>query len=219
MRPIDVPETIATFAVLLIAVAFHESAHAYVATWCGDKTAKRLGRVTLNPIPHLHPVGSLLLPALFLFSGSSMLFGAGRPVPVDRSQLRHPARDFMFVALAGPLSNLLLMVLVTGLFVALKRFEVFDFDRLVYHTFARAIELNLVLAIFNSVPIPPLDGSRFVAFLLPKSWQETFYRLDGIGIIIVVVLVVFTDFGAWLSNAVIRPLMDAWTDLYIGWMI
>jgi len=215
----DLPALAATFAVLLLSISLHESAHAFVADRLGDDTPRRLGRVTWNPLPHLHPLGSILLPALLIFSGSGYLFGAGRPVPVTMDRLRHPTRDFMLVALAGPFSNLLIALVATLLFVAVKRTGLLVDHRLAYHAFGTAIQLNVFLAVLNSLPIPGLDGSRLVGYLLPRSLQSIFYRLDAIGIIILIVLFFFTDVIEAVFAATAVPLLDWWSDVYIGWMI
>ena len=175
------------FAVLLLAVSLHESAHAFVATWCGDRTAKERGRVTLNPLKHLDPVMSVILPAFLLFSSLPYVFGAGKPVPVVKENLRKPARDFALIAIAGPLTNVLLALVFTGLFVKFGRAGGAD---LTSEVLRFGMRINILLAIFNMIPIPPLDGSRFVAYLLPGPLQQLWYRLDLIGFLILIVLLV-----------------------------
>ncbi|MFG0319120.1 MAG: site-2 protease family protein [Planctomycetota bacterium JB042] len=211
-------------AILLLAVALHEAAHAFVANACGDGTAKARGRVTLNPIPHLDPVMSVLLPALLLFSGSPFIFGAGKPVPVVKENLRHPARDFALIAVAGPLTNLLQALIFTGLFV---QFGKAGSAELASQLFRFGIFINILLAIFNLIPIPPLDGSRFLAYLLPRPVQSIWYRLDAVGFLVLILLMVWAPPNHWgLENSALQqilrstfePTWDWWTDTYGGWL-
>lgn len=205
---------IGKFVILLLAVSLHESAHAFVANACGDSTAKQLGRVTLNPIPHLHPVMSVLLPGFIIFAGYPFIFGAGRPVPVVKENLRNPARDFALIAVAGPLTNVALVLLSTVLFVL---FAKAGSDSLVAQLLRFGILINLLLAIFNMIPIPPLDGSRFVAYLLPRPVQNVWYRLDAIGFLILIVFF-FTGVLGKILDQTFRPAWSWWTDTYGKWL-
>ena len=168
---------------LVICLGVHEAAHGWVALKCGDTTARDLGRITLNPIPHIDLYMTILIPTV-LFLTTGFVFGGAKPVPVSFHRLRHPWRDMSFVALAGPLSNLLLALFF---FVALRFFEQTglyneaspaglrhqDFLPRVLIT---TVQFNAILAVFNLVPIPPLDGSRVMAWLLPESLRPPLPR-------------------------------------------
>lgn len=205
------PHEIAIFiGVLLLALSWHEAAHAWVADRLGDPTARELGRVTLNPLRHLDPFLSVLLPGLLILVGSPFVFGGGKPVPIDIRQFRHPTRDFMLVALAGPGSNLLLAMAAGLIFAACVAEGVIPAQVVANpfgadHVFAPSILgdsdgdllrfglqsaflFNIILAVFNMMPLPPLDGSRFVGWLLPRGLQPAWYRLDRIGLLLVVVV-------------------------------
>lgn len=173
---------------LVPAIILHEYAHGWVANRLGDPTAKLLGRLTFNPLKHIDLVGSVIFPGLLLFaylSGwtrSLLLFGWAKPVPVNFSRLRQPRRDMMLVAAAGPAINILLalllaLVLRSGLLPSVVNAVLFW-----------AIQLNLVLAVFNMVPIPPLDGSRIISGLLPREAAILYNRLEPYGILFVLIL-------------------------------
>jgi Zn-dependent protease len=186
-----------TLTFLIISLGIHEAAHATVADWCGDPTAKDLGRITLNPIPHIDPFMTVILPAvLYLGTGGRMLFGGAKPVPVSYHRLRHPLRDMMLVALAGPASNFLLAVF----FVLAWKFAVYighlqpaHYDRygdlvggqLLPQVLSETVRLNLLLAAFNMLPIPPLDGSRVMTWLLPAPLRAGYVALERFGILLV----------------------------------
>lgn len=205
--------------VLMLAVALHESAHAYVGHWLGDDTPKKHGRVTLNPWPHLHPIMSILLPAVLLYMNQGFIFGAGRPVPITLDKLRHPSRDFALVALAGPATNIVLAVLFTGAYVLLRRGDepILELSSIVAQCFRFGIMLNVLLAFFNMIPVPPLDGSRIVAYLLPGPLKRFWYSLDPIGFVILVVLF-FTGMLRWILERTYYPVFNWWQDIYTGWM-
>ncbi len=200
---------IAFFGVLLLSLSWHEAAHAWVADKLGDPTARELGRVTLNPLKHLDPFLSVILPVvLFLVAGVAL--AGGKPVPVRVQHFKRPTRDFMFVALAGPGSNIL-MALLFGLLLVVATWaewvNVSDFSHLgrpdivSQPSLAREPEstfelvlhlgvlLNVALAMFNLIPIPPLDGSRVIGWLLPRVAQRAWYSLDRVGIVLVLLLI------------------------------
>ncbi len=162
--------------VALIAITFHEAAHACVAAWLGDDTARSRGRVTLNPLKHIDLVGTILLPALLYLIHAPFLFGYAKPVPVNGSKLRHPKRDMMLVAAAGPGANLLLAILFSGAGLLLMRNEV-AMPYWLDEALGTGVWLNLWLAIFNLIPIPPLDGSKVVAGFLPDAIAARFLGL------------------------------------------
>lgn len=174
-------------AFLLLSVAVHEAAHAWTADRLGDPTARSLGRVTLNPVAHLDPFLSVLLPILTYWS-IGVAFGAGKPVPVSMRNLRHPRRDFMLVALAGPISNLCLAILTCALFWVAAKAGIADDESLGVLLLRQGIVMNVSLAIFNLLPVPALDGSRVVGWLLPARLAYRWYGWDRHGALVLLVL-------------------------------
>ena len=160
----DVFSALIAFAIVLVSLTIHEAAHAWTAERLGDPTARMLGRVSLNPIVHIDPIGTLLLPLVAMMSGLPII-GWAKPVPVNISRLRHHRRDFMIVAAAGPISNLL-QALVGGLLFQLLGPALGSSLLLV--VLVRFVQINLLLAFFNLVPIPPLDGGNVLAGLVPE---------------------------------------------------
>ncbi len=197
-------------ALIVISLGAHEAAHGWVALKCGDPTARDLGRITLNPLPHIDPFLTIVLPAICLISGG-FLIGGAKPVPVNYYNLRKPLRDMALVALAGPFSNFLLAALF---FLAHKilvdEFGVWDQEALGPRVLERALLFNLVLAAFNLLPIPPLDGSRVMTWLLPSGVREAYAGLERFGLILVV-LIVFMVPGV---NTLVRDTMQ----LMYGWI-
>ncbi len=175
---------------LLFAITLHEAAHGFVANKLGDDTAKVLGRVSFNPLRHVDPVGTVVLPALLLFMGG-FLFGWAKPVPVDFGRLRHPRRDMVFVALAGPMTNLVLAVL--SAFGILLAVEVAGNDGVLAQwlgmNFFNSIQINFILMLFNMIPLPPLDGGRVAVGLLPRGPARKLASLEGAGIFILLGLI------------------------------
>jgi Zn-dependent protease len=198
-------QTVLIYALpVLFAITVHEAAHGYVARYLGDDTAYMLGRVTLNPIKHIDPIGTILMPLLLYFATSgAFLFGYAKPVPVQFGQLRHPKRDMIWVALAGPASNFIQAILWALLLVALLGFGVQEpfFVKMCQ----AGVLVNLVMWAFNLFPLPPLDGGRVLAGLLPRGGaQELLARIEPFGFFIVMGLVIAGVVGTfWL-----RPLMN-----------
>lgn len=182
-------EIIIIICVLLFSVILHECAHGMTAFYFGDPTAKEQGRLTLNPLSHIDPFGTFILPALLRFMGFFPI-GWAKPVPVDFRRLRNPKKDMFFVSAAGPLTNIAIALFVSGLFHLSKNFAL-GWENF----FATVIVINLILAFFNLIPIPPLDGSRLLLSLLPGSLGYRYAKLERFGIIIVLVLLNFGLFN------------------------
>lgn len=172
------------FLVLIYSVILHEIAHGFVADKLGDPTARVHKRLTLNPLPHIDPIMTLALPLMLILSGSSIIFGAAKPIPVDTFNLKDPKRDMALVALAGPVTNLAIAVLLT---IVLRLFS----SPLVDSALTTAIVWNVGLAIFNLFPIPPLDGSKVLAGILPDELAEGMIKLERFGFLIVFGILIF----------------------------
>ena len=164
----------------LLAITLHEAAHGYVAKLRGDDTAWQLGRVSFNPLKHVDPFGTILLPALLLLTHAPFLFGYAKPVPVRFDRLRNPRRDMVWVAAAGPAMNLALAILA-ALLVHIVAMLSPELGRWFLANLANAIELNVILALFNLIPIPPLDGGRIAVGLLPNVLAAPLARLGRYG--------------------------------------
>lgn len=188
----------------VLAITLHEAAHGWMAHRLGDPTARQMGRVTLNPVPHIDPVGTIALPLLlYLVSSGAFLFGYAKPVPVDESRLRHPHRDMMWVALAGPASNflqaLMWMVVIVLLAVLLPQ------ERVLRGMAEVGVSINLMLWAFNLLPLPPLDGGHIAGGLLPPRLARSLTRLQHWGLPIVLLLLALGLLGPyWL-----QPLTEA----------
>jgi Zn-dependent protease len=234
----DTLNLIGILVMLVLAMSWHEAAHAWVADRLGDPTARKLGRVTLNPIKHLDPFLSLILPAL-MYNLTGFAFGGAKPVPINPAYFRHKSRDFMLVALAGPGSNLVLAVGFSMIYVLCVWFGVFetgvpienpyggshvdyvpsllaDLHRALtrapmytvgQHWIVWGILINVLLAIFNLFPLPPLDGSRVIGWVLPDGLKGSWYGLDRYGLIMVFGFFFFLDGFSYIWQVLV-PLLD-----------
>ena len=197
-------QTVAIYALpVLFAITIHEAAHGYVARYFGDNTAWTLGRVTLNPIKHIDPVGTIVMPLMLYFATSgAFLFGYAKPVPVNFGNLRNPKRDMIWVALAGPASNFLQAIIWALGLVAMAAMGT---EEIFFIKMAQAgVVVNLVMWAFNLFPLPPLDGGRILVGLLPYKQAQFVARIEPWGFFVVMALVIAGVVGTyWL-----RPLMS-----------
>lgn len=181
---------IPSFLILVYSLIIHECAHAIAAYKLGDPTAHSLGRITLNPIKHIDPVWTIIIPLITYFGGG-FIFGGAKPVPINPYNFRNPDKGMMISSLAGPLSNFALAILgFMAFFLSVKILPLSGF--FLYfnmYVFSWLIMINILLGIFNLIPIPPLDGSRVLRYLLPWHMKETLDRIEPFGIIIVIVFV------------------------------
>ena len=196
-------QTVAIYALpVLFAITVHEAAHGYAARYFGDSTAAMLGRITLNPAKHIDPVGTIAMPLLLYFAtAGAFLFGYAKPVPVNFARLRHPKRDMVWVALAGPGANLVQAILWTVLYYGLVVAGVEE--RFFTEMCQAGVLVNLVMFAFNLFPLPPLDGGRILVGLLPNHLAYTVSRIEPWGFFIVMALVITGVVG----NLWLRPLM------------
>jgi Zn-dependent protease len=197
----DLYQIITTLAILLFSAIVHEVSHGLMAEKLGDDTAREEGRITLNPIPHIDPFGSILLPLVLLLAHSPIIFGAAKPVPVNFNRLRNPKSGMALVSLAGPLSNFLLAILFVGtLKLGLQFNFLTDFSTQVLYT---GIILNLVLGVFNLIPIPPLDGSKILVSLGSDRFMYALLSYERSGFILVII---FLYLG--ILDRILVPIID-----------
>ena len=181
---------VAIIGLLVFSLGVHEAAHAQTALWCGDPTARDLGRITLDPRAHIDLMMSIVMP-LILYVTTGFAFGGAKPVPVNFARLRKPLRDMALVAIAGPLSNILLAIFFASIYAILRKNGVYSTNQAMLVILDATVSLNILLAIFNLVPIPPLDGSRVMAWLLPQPLRAPYALLEVFGLFIVFGLIVF----------------------------
>jgi len=194
---------------VILAITLHEAAHGFVAHRFGDDTAWRLGRVTLNPLKHIDPFGTIILPALLILSGSPVKFGYAKPVPVNFGALNNPKRDMIWVAAAGPAANLL-MALAAGFLDHAVPLLPLGVGTWVDENLGNMMVLNVILAVFNMIPLPPLDGGRVAVGLLPRALAIPFARLERFGMLILVIVILIVPLATQgriniLASIVIPP--------------
>ena len=204
----DIGDLLVILPVLLLSLTVHEAAHAATADWYGDPTARRLGRISLNPAVHVDPVGTVILPLIGILAGG-FVFGWAKPVPVNPANLRRPRRDFLVIAAAGPASNILLAIGASRLLGAVPG-GLESSGALAAFAFA-TLQLNLLLAVFNMIPIPPLDGGNVLAGLLPAALAESYDRLvRPYGFLILLVL---------MATGGLYRLIGPPMSLLMGWLL
>lgn len=185
--------------VLLISMSIHEMMHAFTADWLGDDTARIMGRVSLNPIKHIDPFFTVALPLLLLLSGSPFLFGAAKPVQVNFNRLRYHEFGGAIVGMIGPLTNLLIAIVAALLFNSLNPI----YGSTLYDVFRLTIMLNIGLFVFNSIPWPPLDGSRLLYAFSPQPLQELMQSIERMGMAgLIIFIFLFYQFGAPIGNVI-----------------
>jgi Zn-dependent protease len=202
---LDTSAKLLAFGIVLASLTFHEAAHAWVADRRGDPTARLLGRVSLNPIVHIDLFGTIILPLIALFSNIPIL-GWAKPVPVNTSRLQHPRRDFMLVAAAGPASNLVLATIAALIF----RSGVASGSEMAFGLVVATVSINILLAVFNMVPIPPLDGGNVLAGLLPPAAARSFDSVRQYGFLILYALLL-----SGILTRIIMPPADFLTRLLL----
>jgi Zn-dependent protease len=208
---IDITRVLLAFAVLLVSLSVHEAAHAWSADSLGDPTARTLGRVSLNPVVHIDPIGTILFPLMAMVAGLPLI-GWAKPVPVDTRNLRgHWKRKYMMIAAAGPASNLVLAT-VAAIGVRMMGFETGPggLGALVFQFLLFMVTLNVLLAVFNMLPVPPLDGGNVLAGLLPGRASDLFDRLRPFGFLILYALLLTGTFAR-----IVYPVQDA----IVGWLL
>jgi Zn-dependent protease len=201
MPELNLMQTIAVWAIpVLFAITLHEVAHGWVALSFGDRTAQMLGRLSLNPVRHIDPVGTVILPLMLTLMKTGFLFGWAKPVPVNYSNLKHPKRDMAIVALAGPVSNLLMLIGWAAVLKATMQVAADEGVVLGLRYMAVAgININIILMVLNMLPLPPLDGGRVLTGVLPHRAALAFSRIEPFGFVILILMMISGVLGAVLQ--------------------
>lgn len=197
------------FLLLIYSIILHEIAHGYVAEKLGDPTARVKGRLTLNPIPHIDPLMTILFPLILFISHSPVIFGAAKPIPVDPFNFRQPRKDMGIVGLAGPATNFLLGAIAAIIFSYFHS----SLPLFVLHILSNFVYLNFVLAAFNLIPIPPLDGSRILAGILPEEYASVLDKLEPYGLFILFFLLMF-PIGNFSLGTIVSSLVSSWLHFF-----
>jgi len=199
----DLIFTLISLFILVYSAILHEIAHGLVAERLGDPTARLMGRLTLNPKNHIDPMMSIALPLILIFSGSPIIFGAAKPVPVDPFNFREPRKDMALVSLAGPGANLLIAILCAIFLKIWTGIAIYGgYGAFVEWFLVTAVRLNLLLAIFNLIPLPPLDGSKIFSLILPEKEAAVYLSIGSIGIFIIFFLLLVPIGGFSLGSVI-----------------
>ncbi|MCC6487356.1 MAG: site-2 protease family protein [Candidatus Hydrogenedentes bacterium] len=212
--PTNLADVLLQYAVLLFSLCVHEAAHALVADRCGDPSARLLGRVTLNPLPHIDPVGTVLMPLVMMFTGFPYLFGWAKPVPFNPVNLRNIRRDPVLIAIAGPMSNMLVAIVTA---IVLRVIVMVDAPESVsdflsapqYIIPLSLIMINLILMLFNLIPVPPLDGHHVLHYFLPPAGQRVLESIGPFGILIAIIA----------ANTVLDTPLNFLKELVLGFVL
>jgi Zn-dependent protease len=209
-----------SFTVLVFSIILHEIAHGFVAERLGDPTARVMGRLTLDPRSHIDPMMSILFPLLLIFSGSPVVFGSAKPVPIDPFNFREPRKDMGLVGLAGPMTNFLIGAVIAIILRVLIIFNPTPSDIIsslapsaLFMILKTAIFYNFLLAAFNLIPIPPLDGSRILAAIIPEEYAKVLDSLEPFGFFILFFLLMF-PIGGFSLGSIVYGLVSSWLHFF-----